>query len=69
MTFSLQNDKSSRLVVMLNSLPASGIWGYHHKQLLFLKQPMTYFVLLINILVKMECSGKPPLMQPLVMEK
>jgi hypothetical protein len=65
--FSLQNDKSVDFGG--HAQLTSGIWGYHQKQLLFLQQPTTYFVLLINNLVKTDCSGKPALMQSSVMEK
>jgi len=67
MIFSLQNDKS--IDTGGHTQLTSGIWGYHHKQLPFLQQPMAYFVLLINILEKMDCCGKPAMMQPSVMEK
>lgn len=67
MNFSLQNDKS--IDIGGHTQLKSGIWGYHHKQLLFLQQIMTYFVLLISILVKMDCSGKRALMQLSAMGK
>lgn len=67
MNFSLQNDKS--IDIGGHTQLTSGIWGYHHKQLLFLQRPMTYFVLLINILVKIKCSGMPTVMQLSVMGK
>jgi len=67
MNFSLQNDKSIDFGGHVRL--TSGIRGHHQKQLLFLQQPTTYFMLLINILVKMDCSGKPAPMQTSVMEK
>ena len=62
MNFSLQNDKS--IDIGGHAQLTSGIWVYHHKQLIFRQQLMTYFVLL-----KTDCSGKPALMQPSAMEK
>jgi hypothetical protein len=44
MNFSLQNDKS--IDIGGHTQLTSGIWEYHHKQLLFLQQPLTNFVLL-----------------------
>jgi len=66
MNFSLQNDKS--IDIGGHTQLTSGIWGYHHKQLLFSATANDIFRV-ADILVKIDCSGMPAVMQLSMMEK